>query len=143
MKLRQVNKLPLIVVVDTNFLAVPVQFGLDIFEEAGRVLERQLEFHIPDSVVFEMEKRWSNPRDNKERLAFNVARSLVQRCKIITIPEAWKKLSVDDQVLRYAKHVKGVLATNDKELRKKARFANIPVLFLRGRKKLEIDGTIF
>ncbi|MCK4484004.1 MAG: hypothetical protein KAU89_04220, partial [Candidatus Thorarchaeota archaeon] len=39
--------------------------------------------------------------------------------------------------------VKGALATNDKELRMKARERGIPVLLLRGKKRVVLEGSVF
>ncbi|MCK5240727.1 MAG: hypothetical protein KAR33_14320 [Candidatus Thorarchaeota archaeon] len=52
------------------------------------------------------------------------------------------KTPVDDQVLAYAQSVKGVLATNDKELRVRAKSNGVPVLILRGMKYLVLEGYV-
>ncbi|MCF2137225.1 MAG: nucleotide-binding protein [Candidatus Thorarchaeota archaeon] len=133
-------QLPLTVIIDTNFLAAPVQAGIDIFKESERILERKIEFQILKSVVKETNRRFARPRDKKERIAFNVAKSLMERCKIVEVPEQFLPLPVDDQILAYAKQVRGIIATNDRDLRQRARRAKIPVLFVRGKKKLELEG---
>jgi len=55
---------------------------------------------------------------------------------------SYRKLPVDDQLLEYTISVKGVLATNDRELRARARNRRISVLIMRGKKKLELVGTV-
>ncbi|MHA1771105.1 MAG: PIN domain-containing protein [Candidatus Thorarchaeota archaeon] len=134
--------MPVIVIVDTNFLAAPVQAGIDIFKETERILERKIEFQILKSVAEETNRRFTRPRDNKERVAFNVAKSLMERCNIIKVPEEFLPLPVDDQIIAYAQQVQGIIATNDRKLRHRARQVKVPVLFLRGKKKLELDGYI-
>ncbi len=67
---------------------------------------------------------------------------LVNRCRIAEVEESLLELPVDDQLLGHATLVDGVLATNDKELRARARALGIPVLFLRAQKRLALDGTL-
>jgi rRNA-processing protein FCF1 len=73
---------------------------------------------------------------------FKVALDLVERCTVVSIPESEKSAPVDDQLLDYTRSVKGVLATNDRELRERASSEGIPVLLLRGKKHLELKGSV-
>ncbi|NHI88962.1 MAG: nucleotide-binding protein, partial [Candidatus Thorarchaeota archaeon] len=68
---------------------------------------------------------------------------LIERCRVVEVDPQFREFEVDDQLLEYAVAVKGVLATNDRELRNKAIERGVPVLLLRGRKHLELKGTIF
>jgi rRNA-processing protein FCF1 len=52
-------------------------------------------------------------------------------------------MAVDDQLLEYAVSVKGALATNDRELRMRARERRVPVLLLRGKKRVALEGSVF
>ena len=127
------SQLPLLIILDTNFLTIPADFGIDIFSEAETILERQLKFVLLQSVVEEIEEKG----DHKK---FRIAKSLFDRCDIEDVSESMSKLAVDDQLLEYTISRNGVLATNDKELRRKARKKGVPVLFLRGKKRLELEG---
>ena len=131
--------MPLIVVLDTNILTVPAQFGVDIFSESERVLERNLDFVVLDSVVRELEKKLEDAV-RTERYKFRVALDLVERCT--RIPSDSEARLVDDQILDYAGTINGVIATNDRNLRERALEQGIAVLFLRGKKKLELQGSI-
>jgi rRNA-processing protein FCF1 len=133
--------MPLPVIMDTNFLTVPAQFGVDVFSEAERVLERSLEFVLLDSVVEEIKSSLERASRTEAR-KFKVALDLVERCTVVSIPEAAKSAPVDDQLLDYAKSVEGVLATNDRELRERASSQGTPVLLLRGKKHLELEGSV-
>ena len=133
--------MPLTVVLDTNFLTVPAQFGVDIFAEAERVLERRVEFVVLDSVVQELRQNGDASRGQK-RTEFKIALALVDRCRVVN--HDFKEGSpVDDQLLQYTEYVRGVLATNDRELRDRALKMNVPVLILRARKHLELLGSLF
>jgi rRNA-processing protein FCF1 len=137
-----VRALPLPVIFDTNFLTVPAQFGVDVFSEAERVLERSIEFILLDSVVDEIKAKLERSGKTESRM-FKVALDLTERCSIVEVDQSLRTAKVDDQLLNYARSVGGVLATNDRELRERAIEQGIPVLMLRGRKHLELNGSIF
>jgi rRNA-processing protein FCF1 len=134
-----VSKLAVPVVVDTNFLTIPAQFSIDVFAEAERVLERQLEFILLSSVMDEIESLAEGKGSSTNRRAFGIARSLAERCTLIDTP--FPDLPVDVQLLEYAASVRAILATNDRKLRNSARKERIPVLYLRGRKHLFLEGS--
>lgn len=129
------------VVLDTNFLTVPARFGVDIFSEAERILDRRLEFVVLRSVVQELERKQAMA-SRTEVKQFRVALSLVDRCRVEeTEPD--DDQSVDDQLLEHTKSIGGVLATNDRDLRDRAVSLGVPVLILRSKKRLEFVGTLF
>ena len=136
------SALPIQVILDTNFLTVPAQFGVDVFSEAERVLERSVEFILLESVIDEIKAKFERSGKTDRRM-FKVALDLTERCKIVEIDQSMKDTLVDDQLLEYAASVNGVLATNDRELRERASERGVPVLILRGRKHLELKGSIF
>lgn len=133
--------MPVIVVLDTNILTVPAQFSIDIFAESERVVERRIEFVVLKSVIQELERKLENAV-RTEKSKFRIALDFVERCTIIGLDEPTSAKPVDDQVLEYARSVNGIVATNDKELREKSLEQGIPVLFMRGKKRLELQGTI-
>ncbi|OLS30613.1 MAG: Ribonuclease VapC9 [Candidatus Thorarchaeota archaeon AB_25] len=134
--------LPLRVILDTNFLTVPAQFGVDVFSEAERVLERSVEFILLESVVDEIKAKLEKSGKTESRM-FRIALDLTERCKVVEIEQSMKDSLVDDQLLEYAVSVGGILATNDRELRERAADRGVPVLILRGKKHLELQGSIF
>lgn len=136
------SMLPIEVILDTNFITIPAQFRVDIFSEAQRILEKRLEFVLLVSVVEEINTRFTEAESKSERRKFKIAKDLIDRCKIIDVTEGGKLTPVDDQLLDYAASVNGVLATNDKELRRKAHERRIPVLVLRGKKHLMLEGIV-
>jgi rRNA-processing protein FCF1 len=137
-----VRTLPLRVILDTNFLTVPAQFGVDVFSEAERVLERGVEFILLESVVDEIKAKLEKSGKTESRM-FRIALDLTERCKVVEIEQSMKDSLVDDQLLEYAVSVGGILATNDRELRERAADRGVPVLILRGKKHLELQGSIF
>ena len=133
--------MPITVVLDTNMLTVPAQFGLDIFEEAERELERNVDFVVIEPVLWELEKKLEQ-LSGAARQRFKVAMDLLKRCTINKMSDAVASLPVDQQILVFTKSINGVIATNDKGLIDQAIAEGIPVLFLRGKKRLRLRGTI-
>lgn len=133
--------MPLIVVLDTNMLTVPAQFGVDIFAETERTLERSIEFVVLQSVVSELKRNLVNETRAGGQI-FRIALDLVQRCRVVESGEPREGIPVDDEILRYAITYGAVIATNDKRLKERALSQGTPVLYLRGRKQLQLAGFI-
>jgi len=138
-----VSKVAFQVILDTNFLAVPAQFGVDIFSEIERVLERRVEFVLLESTVKEIELKGGLGAGKTDAKVFRIAKDFIQRCIVVKVPDALTVMPVDDQLLEYAILVKGALATNDRELRTRARERRVPVLLLRGKKRVVLEGSVF
>ncbi|MHA2003013.1 MAG: type II toxin-antitoxin system VapC family toxin [Candidatus Thorarchaeota archaeon] len=136
-----VNKVVILVVVDTNFLTVPFQFNVDVLSESRMVLEQRVEFVILRSVLNEINKLAETARGSNKR-AFRIALELAENCKIVDVQDPISEMAVDDQLIEHTAQVGGVLATNDKELRARARDRGIPVLLLRGKKRLVLEGEV-
>lgn len=136
------TNVPKKVIIDTNFLTVPSQFNVDIFSEAERLLESRLEFIVLSSSVEELEKKLAEATKTKEKRKFRIAKELVKRCSIIVPPNAIQNRPVDDQILEYARQETGIVATNDRELRRRAIHNGIAVLYLRGKKRLHLEGIV-
>ncbi len=141
--LKSVRNLPVTIVIDTNFLTVPAQFGIDIFSEAERLIDRRLDFVTLTTAVAELDTKIEELTNVPEKRKFSIARDLVSRCKVIDLDGTLSELPVDDQLLEYTASVKGVLATNDKDLRNRAKKRGIPVLLMRGKKRIVLDGAVF
>lgn len=132
--------LPVKIVLDTNFLTIPAEFGVDIFAECERIIERIATFIVLQPVFTEIERRLDKPRSKTEKRKFRIAMNLIERCEVISTP--FSDTPVDDQLVSYAHSNDAVIATCDKGLRKKAREKGIPVLYLRGKKYIALDGSI-
>jgi rRNA-processing protein FCF1 len=130
------------VVLDTNFLTVPSEFGVDIFAETERLLEGRIDFVVLDSVLRELDIKASEAKGAIEARKFRVARDLANRCRLIETTDSKGEKSVDESLLEYTESVRGVLATNDRDLRQKARSLGLPVLILRAKKKLSLEGAV-
>ena len=125
------------VVIDTNFFMVPFQFNVDIIDE----LEKALPSYKLTTPIFVINELKSLKRNNKGKirlnadLALKLANSSNIEIKDISLEN---NETVDDALLR----VSEVLATNDIELKKRARKKGITVAYLRQKKYIAIDGKI-
>jgi rRNA-processing protein FCF1 len=139
------NKLPvskknmLRIVMDANFFFIPIQFKLDIFEELANLLPQRFEPIILSSTKQELEGlAKSNIKISKQAL---LALKFAEKCSFISVKKDPME-TYDDVIVNIATEWKCFVATNDRELRKKLRKKRIPVIFLRQKGRLEIDGAV-
>ena len=118
----------MMVILDTNGLMVPAEFGVDIFSEL-EALDFD-EWIVPSGVVRELESIASRGR-GMGRGAARVALSLLDRCRIVV-----SEGNVDDSILKLAIESKAAVFTNDSELRKRLRDRGVKVVYLRQRSYL-------
>jgi uncharacterized protein len=118
------------VIIDTNGFMIPVQFGVDIFEELRRLGFN--EFFVPEAVVFEIEKLIKREKGSN-RIAAKVARSMMGRCERIAATGP-----ADDVILKLAKEMDSAVLTNDIGLKRRLAEAGIQTISLRQRNKLDI-----
>ena len=125
------------VVIDTNFFMVPFQFNVDIITE----LENKLPSYklITPSFVINELKGLKRNNKGKTRLNANLALKLANSSKVeIKDISLLENETVDDALLR----VSEVLATNDIELKNRAKDKGITVVYLRQKKYIAVEGKI-
>jgi hypothetical protein len=134
------KKRALRVIADSNALFVPLQFKIDIFSELSRLLNRNFELVLLSPVKRELETlaEKSSPKMRKNA-AF--ALSLAEKCKYVRVSERPKEFT-DDAIVRIAREWNMPVFTNDKLLRKRLRDISLPVIYVREKSRLEIDGMI-
>ena len=125
------------VVIDTNFFMVPFQFNVDIITELEKVLP-SYKLTTPSFVINELKGLKRNNK-GKIRLNANLALKLANSSKVeIKDISLLENETVDDALLR----VSEVLATNDMELKKRAKVNGITVVYLRQKNYITVDGKI-
>ena len=129
--------LPYKVVLDSNFLFLPLTHRLDIFAETEKLLPGRTQFIVIRPIREEVERlsRRSSQLGRKAKFALG----LLEKCKQID-GEIDPSRTVDDALISYAKRRKVIVATADVELRKRLRDINVPVIYLRSRSRLELEG---
>ena len=125
------------VVIDTNFFMVPFQFNVDVITELENLLP-SYKLTTPSFVINEL-KGLKNNSKGKIRLNANLALKLANSSKVeIKDISLLENETVDDALLR----VSEVLATNDIELKKRAKDKGITVAYLRQKKYIAVEGKI-
>ena len=125
------------VVIDTNFFMVPFQFNVDIITELENKLP-SYKLTTPSFVINELKGLKRNNK-GKIRLNANLALKLANSSKVeIKDISLLENETVDDALLR----VSEVLATNDIELKNRAKDKGITVAYLRQKRYIAVDGKI-
>ena len=125
------------VVIDTNFFMVPFQFNVDIITELENKLP-SYKLTTPSFVINELKGLKRNSK-GKVRLNANLALKLANSSKVeIKDISLLENETVDDALLR----VSEVLATNDVELKNRAKDKGITVVYLRQKKYIAVEGKI-
>ncbi|AFL94931.1 hypothetical protein containing PIN domain 15 [Thermococcus cleftensis] len=130
-----------LVIPDTNFLLVPGQFGVDIISELNRVLDVRFKIAVPNVVLQELEVIGRKSR-GKDLLAVRMAKKLAERFDTVEIGEFGRK-PIDDQIYEFAvENERVIVCTNDKGLKRRLREKGVPVVYLRSKKILELEGML-
>jgi rRNA-processing protein FCF1 len=117
---------------------IPFQFHIDIFQEIEYLLQKKVDFIVPSAVKQELTS--ISARGGEGSSEASLALQLASRCRVVEVslqPEE----TVDDAIAKAAQKLSAVVATNDIELKKKLRGMLVPVVIMRDKSKLEIEGV--
>jgi|TARA_B100001971_G_C18230044_1_gene563291 rRNA-processing protein FCF1 len=117
------------VILDTNFILAPFKLQIDIFTELERILKFKYEVFVTDGVISELK--------NIKNMNARGALSLLEDIEIIPTTEKY----VDDALLNIASK-NTIICTNDKILIKKLKKKGSPVIYIRQKKYLELNGYL-
>jgi len=134
------------VIVDTNALLIPREFGVDIFHE----LERLGYSHIivPKAVLNELERLMQKQGlKGKEKLAAKIGHSLVLkyasggsgRCNVSIVGGKDENRDTDKLIAELAAKLDAAVFTIDDDLKQELTHAGIQTVYLRGRNRLEVS----
>lgn len=128
------------VIFDSNFLFIPSQFQLDIFEELADLLNQRFDPILLSPTQKELQKLAEDSPPKKRQQA-SLALKLAEKCRVVHVKKGIEETH-DDVIVRVAAEWKCPVATNDRELRKRLRNLEVPVIFLRQRHRLELEGAV-
>ena len=128
------------VILDTNALFVPLKFKIDIFEEMKKILNRNFELVLVSPTLEELE-RISTQGSLKMRKQAENALKLAEKCRVLKVAHE-DGIPVDDLIVQVASNQKYAVFTNDRQLRNRLRDINVPVIYVRQKSRLEIDGRL-
>ncbi len=120
------------IILDTNFLLIPIQFNVDIFSEIDKICLFKYKLYIVDKTIDEL-NTIIEIQKQKHKLAAKVALQLLKKkgVGVIKTPAG----HVDDLILDLLDE-NTILATQDALLRKRAVKKGIKLIFLRSKKYL-------
>lgn len=128
------------VILDSNFLFVPSRFRIDVFEELAKLLSQRFEPVLLSSTHQELKTMAEKGHPSRRKQA-SLALKLAEKCRKVNVEKSSAETN-DDVILRIATIWKSPVATNDQALRRKLREQGVPVIFLRGKRRLELEGAI-
>ena len=128
------------VIFDSNAFFVPIEFRIDIFGEVERLLNRHVDFILLSTVKRELEVLSSKDSPKMRRQAF-FALKIAEKCIYVPVEED-EKITTDDAIIKVAKTWNCPVFTNDSQLRRRLRDISVPVIYLRQKSRLLIDGLI-
>ena len=128
------------VILDSNALFVPIQFKIDIFNDLERLLNRNFELILLSPVKQELEAL-AEKGSPKMRKNASYALKLAEKCKYVEVDAPASALT-DDIIVKIAKEWGFPVFTNDRQLKKRLRDISVPVIYVRQKSRLEIDGMI-
>jgi uncharacterized protein len=129
--------LPVKVILDSNFLMVPFQFNLDVFQEIEFLLQKKVDFIVPSAVKSELTAL--STRGGEGAAEASLALQLASRCRVVEVTLETNE-TVDDAIVKASQKLGAVVATNDIELKNRLKLLKVPVVYLRDKSKLEVDG---
>lgn len=115
------------VILDTNAVLMPFQFGINLNKELERLLG-DCEILVPMSVLEEL-------KELKPKKLAKVARELALKFKVLETKEKG-----DKAIISAAKELRCAVVTNDKKLIKTLEKLGLPVIYLRSRSHLVLSG---
>jgi len=132
---------PLCVILDSNFLLIPFEFKVDIFSELQNLLQRRVEFLLLKPIYEEMMRLRTEGNAKLRKRASSALELCRDKCRITEL-QSLNGETTDELLIRAAQNLRCLVATNDKDLRLRLREKGIPVVYLRQKSFLKIDGWI-
>ena len=125
------------ILLDTNFLMGCAQFRVDIFSEIERICQFNYRLYVLDKTIDEL-KKIIEKQKGKEKDAAKIALQLLKIKNVEEIKSNSKKYA-DDAILEHAKK-DWLVATQDKDLKRRLINQGISVIVIRQKKVLTISN---
>ncbi len=109
--------------------------------EFERLFPGHISLLVPDVVIHELNKLLDSQKSNKPivKLALDFIDRQCEKKTVNNIREE-KVHQIDDLILNLAQNLDAIIATNDRDLRKRSRKLGISTVYLRTHAYLEMDG---
>ena len=117
------------IVLDTNFLMAIYDLKIDVFEEIFKVCDFKYELYVLEGSIQELERFIKGNLLSKKQAALFAMKIL--KNKEVKVLESDFKGSVDDQLVDLVDYI---MATVDKDLRKRLKEKGVKILTIRQKK---------
>jgi len=128
------------IILDSNFLLVPTQFKIDIFEGIMNLLNQNYESIVLSTTMDELQSIAESGAPKLRKQA-EMALEIAGKCGLANVDRKHSETN-DDVIVRVAGQMKCLVATNDSELKKRLRNISIPVVYVRQKSRLELEGSL-
>jgi rRNA-processing protein FCF1 len=118
------------------------EIQINIISELDRLVKQEYELIALSGVLTELQELLSKSKQKKKKKVEFALRFLKEQNIKVLDEKLLPNETADDYILRIAKKTKFVVATNDTKLKKKLKDANNPVIYLRQKSYLAVDGFI-
>jgi hypothetical protein len=125
------------IVLDTNFIVTAYKVKIDIFTEFKRVLDFKYQFYIIDKTMDELETL-INKGSLTDKIGAIIGKQYLKR-KNIKIIKTAKDNYVDELILALNPNT-FIIATQDKELKKKLKNKKFKILTIRQKKHIVLEN---
>ena len=125
------------VILDTNFLLLPGTLLIDIFTEINNIMKHPYRLVVYDKTLKELEGIIKKGK-GKDVMAAKLALILIKQ-KNLKIKHSSSKTYLDDTIVKESDK-NTIVATQDKELIRRLKEKRIPIIRLKQKKYLIIEG---
>ena len=124
------------IIADTNFLLMPLEYGIDLAGELERIVHEPVALVIPSVVMGELRSLAgkTGKRSSAARFFLQNEGEFQRHFRIETARSAGP---ADEWILNHARKNSLTVATNDIPLRKRLLASGVPVIAMKGKSKLE------
>jgi len=129
------------VVLDTNFLVLPLEEKIDVLAQMRELLGVRFTPIMLLESLEEVLDKCTSPKPSERRL-FKSALSLLDNIAIES--SGLSEGDVDERILKFSIRQQAIVATNDKKLRRELRSMGVTVLYFReGKRRIEVEGALY
>ncbi len=125
------------IILDTNFLLIPIEFKVDIFTEIERICAFPYELCAVEKTITELEKI-ARTQNRKTAMAAKIGASFL-KVKEIHMLSMGDCTTVDDALLFWGKNG-AIIATQDKDLKRMLKSHRVRRIVLRKKSFLLLEG---
>jgi rRNA-processing protein FCF1 len=129
------------VIFDASILISLLECKVNLEDEIERILSSGFNPVVLSGTLSEIKEVLRRSKGNKRRKQLTLALQIAEKFNKLDY-EPLDKEEMDDVIFRAAKALRAVVATNDHGLRKKLVGAGMPVLFIREKSHIEVDGYL-